>query len=141
LKKESAMKKVIRHNRSVSDELHPLVYKIMAGLAFWFALSAWIFFGAAGYTDLALAMVSLFMLISVAIPFLIWMAWRGSPVSGAEHKGTQTFRDWAAGEFETWQGRVSGREAAIEVLLPLVAVAVGLAIFGIALHLDVTVPG
>ena len=133
------MKESIRHNRHVSDELHPIVYKIMAGLALWFVLSAWIFFGSAGYTDLVLTVVSLFLLITVSIPFAIWLAWSGSGFA-REHKTGQRFRDWAAGEFETWQGRVSGKEAAIEILLPLVAVSFGLTVFGIALHFDVVIP-
>jgi hypothetical protein len=132
-------KELIRHNRPVSDHLHPLVYKTMAGLALWFALSAWAFFYDQGYTMLALAMVSLFLLMTVAIPFALWLAWRGSPVSGAHDDG-QTFHDWALGEFETWQGRLSGAEAAVQILLPLVAVAFGLTVFGLVLHFDVPTP-
>jgi hypothetical protein len=139
--KESAMtKELIRHNRPVSDHLHPLVYKAMAGLALWFALSAWVFFGDTSYTALALAVVSLFLFITVAIPFAIWLAWRGSSASGAP-ADSQSFREWASGEFETWQCRVSGGEAAVEILLPLMAVAFGLFVFGLVLHLDVPVPG
>jgi hypothetical protein len=141
MKSEGAMtKELIRHNRPIWDHLHPLVYKAMAGLALWFALSAWVFFGEEGYTALALAVVSLFLCITVAIPFAIWLAWRGSPASGAQ-ENNQTFRDWAAGEFETWQGRLSGGEAAVQILLPLMAVALGLTVFGLVLHLDVMVPG
>jgi hypothetical protein len=122
-----------------TDELHPLVYKAMAGFALWFALSAWLFFASFGYTDLVLAVVSFFMLITVAVPFMIWIAGRDSEV--AEKPGpTRRFRDWMRGEFEIWQGRVSGKEVAIEILLPLAAVAVGATIFGIALHLDVAMP-
>ncbi|HLL29121.1 MAG TPA: hypothetical protein VKT73_15895 [Xanthobacteraceae bacterium] len=127
---------IIRHNRPVSDSLHPLVYKTMAGLALWFALSAWIFFGDTSYTGFTLVIVSFFLLMTVAIPFAIWMAWEGSPVSG-EHKENQTFHDWAGGEFETWQSRLSGKEAVIQILLPLMAVAFGLTAFGIVLRLDV----
>ncbi len=126
-------KELIRHNRPVSDHLHPLVYKAMAGLALWFALSAWVFFGDTSYTALVLAVVSLFLFITVAIPFAIWLAWRGSPASGAP-ADSQSFREWASGEFETWQCRVSGREAAVEILLPLMAVAFGLFVFGLATH-------
>jgi len=141
ISKESAMtKELIRHNRPVSDHLHPLVYKAIAGLALWFALSAWVFFGDTSYTALVLAVVSLFLFITVAIPFAIWLAWRGSPASGAP-ADSQSFREWASGEFETWQCRVSGGEAAVEILLPLMAVAFGLFVFGLVLHLDVPVPG
>jgi hypothetical protein len=137
---ESAMKNKGSRHRPASSELHPLLYWAMAGLAFWFAAAAWLFFSSGGYTDLALGIVSLFLLITVAIPFVIFMAWRGSPVSGEPSSHTQTFRDWVGREFEIWEGRVSGKEAAIEILLPLVAVALGLTLFGVVLHLDVAVP-
>jgi hypothetical protein len=129
---------LIRHNRPVTGELHPLVYKAMAALALWFALSAWVFFGGADM-GLALAVVSFFLLVTVVIPFAISQAWRGSPVS-EPHSESPSFHEWAAGEFETWQCRVSGKEAAIQVLLPLMAVAFGLTVFGIVLHLDVAIP-
>jgi hypothetical protein len=125
-----------RHNHAPTDELHPALYWAMAGLALWFAFSAWLFFSAAGgYTDLALAVVSVFLLITVAIPFLIFMAWRGSPVSGSASSRRETLRHWADRELVIWQGRVSGKEAAIEILLPLLAVALGLTLFGAVLHL------
>lgn len=133
-------KELVRHNRPVSDHLHPLVYKAMAGLALWYVLSVWVFFGEESYTALALAVVSLFLFLAVGIPFALWLAWRGSPISGA-HENSQTFHDWTSGEFETWQGRLSGAEAAVELLLPLAAVAFGLTILGIVLYLDGPTPG
>jgi hypothetical protein len=109
---------MIRHNRPVSDGLHPLVYKAMAGFALWFALSAWIFFGVADYIGLALAVVSFFLFITVAVPFAIWQAWRGSQISGAR-QGSQTFRDWAAGEFETWPNSRPGKAGSTAWKRPL----------------------
>ena len=129
---------LIRHNRRVSDELHPFVYWAMVGLALWFVLSAWLLFGGAEYMGLLLAMVSVLLLIAVAVPSAIWLSWRKFPGSGAAANQSGTVREWMAGDFETWQGRVSGREAAIEILLPLAAVAFGLSAFGIALHFAVT---
>ena len=41
---------------------------------------------------------------------------------------------WLSGEFETWQGRLKGTDAAVEILLPIAAVAFGMTIFGILLH-------
>jgi len=32
----------------------------------------------------------------------------------------------------TWTGGVSGREAAVQILLPIAAVAIGMTIFGLA---------
>jgi hypothetical protein len=54
-----------------------------------------------------------------------------------------TFREWSSHSFVTCTGGVSGREAAMQILLPLPigAVAIGMTIFGLAFlfavpHLD-----
>jgi hypothetical protein len=41
------------------------------------------------------------------------------------------FRDWRSGEFAVWQARLRGLHAAIDILLPLAAVAFGLTAIGI----------
>ena len=127
---------LVRSNRPVFDYLHPLVYKAMAALALLFALSAWAFFSEESYTDLALVIVSFFLLITTAIPYAIWRAWLSSPISG-RRRDPQSFHDWAGGEFETWQGRLPGGEAVIQILLPLMAVAFGLALFGLVFRFGV----
>lgn len=35
-------REAIGHNRAISGDLHPLVYKTIIGLALWFVLSAWV---------------------------------------------------------------------------------------------------
>ena len=131
---------LIRHKRPVSDHLHPLVYQAMIGLALWFVLSAWVLLsGSEGdYTGLLLAVVSVFILIAVAIPCVLWLNWRKFPGSGAAEQESESFREWLSGDLETWQGRVSARDAVIEILLPLAAVAFGITALGIALHFTVT---
>ena len=47
---------------------------------------------------------------------------------------TASFRQWAAEDFDTWQDRVKGRNAAVEVLLPMAAIAIGMTAFAIILH-------
>ena len=37
-----------------------------------------------------------------------------------------SFRDWRSGDFAVWGSRVHGTDAAIDMLLPLAAVAFGL---------------
>jgi hypothetical protein len=44
------------------------------------------------------------------------------------------FSDWAAGQFETWQDRVKGANAAAEIILPIAAAAVGMTAFAIVFH-------
>jgi len=41
------------------------------------------------------------------------------------------FSEWGAHPFVTWTGSISGREAAIQILQPIGAVAFGMTIFGL----------
>jgi hypothetical protein len=127
--------KLIRHNRPVSGALHPLVYKAIAGLVLWYVLSVWILFSSSGYTELLFAMVTVLFFMAVAIPFALWLVWRQDRESDMPRGEGNSFRDWAHGEFETWQGRLNGANAAIEILLPIMAVAFGITAFGIVLRL------
>lgn len=47
--------------------------------------------------------------------------------------------EWAANSFATWTGDISGREASIQILLPIAAVAIGMTIFGLVFVLVVPV--
>jgi hypothetical protein len=47
----------------------------------------------------------------------------------------QSFRGWASCEFDTWQYRLTCRNAAVEVLLPIAAIAFGMTAFGVILLL------
>ncbi len=42
-----------------------------------------------------------------------------------------SFRDWRTGDFAVWGSRLHGTHAAIDMLLPLAAVAFGLTAIGI----------
>lgn len=119
--------------RTAFGDLHPLVYKTVAALAIWFVLSAWILFGGKEYTDLIFAMVAVLMLMAIGIPFALWLVWRNFAESGERRKSS--FRDWTSGEFDVWTGRLSGAGAAVEVLLPIIAVAVGITLFGLVFQL------
>ena len=118
-------------DRPGSDQLHPFVYLAIIGLALWFVLSVW-GFASDGYTDYLLVVVSGFVVIAVAIPLVLSRIDRKRP-NKLEEK-TKSLSDWAAGEFDTWQDRVKGTNAAIEILLPIAAVAFGMTAFGIVLY-------
>jgi hypothetical protein len=92
-----------RRNQPVSDHLHPLIYRAMIGLALWFVLSAWLLFGFGNghYLGLLLAVVSLFLLISVALPYLICRSRRKFQGPDATGKDGESLRDWLSGEFDT----------------------------------------
>ena len=62
----------------VSDQLHPIIYKVLAGLAIWLVVSAWIFFSQGGYLGLDLGIVSALVFIIIAIPTVIYRAGRSS---------------------------------------------------------------
>jgi len=107
--------------------LHPHVYALMMALAGWLVLSVWIFSGV-GSTDYLLAIVSGFIFIAAALPFILSRLRR----PGSE---APSFRAWGSRDFDTWTGRLRGSHAAAEILLPIAAVAFGMTAFGIVLHL------
>src|SRR6266478_5632893 len=110
-------------------DFHPGVYKIVAGLAAWFVLAAWIFAGR-GNTDFLLTVVSGFVLVAVGIPILLGLTERANRSrderrdDGRQNKGAQ-FGDWASREVDILTGPVKGIVAAVETALPIAAVAVG----------------
>jgi hypothetical protein len=114
--------------------VHPLVYAGVVGLAVWFALAAW-GFADDGYTDYLLVVVSGFVTIAVTLPLILSRIGRKEDQpADAGANGSDSFRAWAAGDLVTWQDRLKGANAAIEILLPLAAVAFGMTAFGIVLH-------
>lgn len=123
---------IIGHNRAVFDGLHPAIYKAMCGLALWFVVSAWALFSGYEYTSLIFAIVSVFFLITILVPTALWATWRRRHEDAAKNPAV-TFGDWRAATFDTWQGRLKGSEAAVQVLLPIAAVAFGLTAIGIVL--------
>jgi len=124
----------IRH-RTVQDHLHPLVYRIVIGLTLWLVLSVWAFFNTGAYVGLALAMITLFFLVIVAIPVVLWVTWLHNAAPAETRKPVESFRDWESQDFATWTGGLSGREAAMQILLPIAAVSIGMTIFGLVFYL------
>ena len=115
----------------VTRRLHPRVYALMIGLAFWLVLSVWLFAGG-GVVDYLLVIVSGFIAIAVALPLILSRV--GHINDAKEDDALQSFRDWSTADFDTWQGRLSGAQAATQILLPIAAVAIGMTVFGVALH-------
>jgi hypothetical protein len=117
-------------NGSAYSHLPFGLYGIMIGLAALFVVGAWGFAGT-DYGGLALAAVTMLFLVAVILPLALFF--------GAGRQNTtrrnMTLKDWMHGEFETSQDRVKSSNAMIEILLPLGAVAVGIAVFAIVLHL------
>lgn len=126
--------------RQVSDQLHPVVYKAAIGLALWFVLTVWLMFGGgSGYQEFDLVMVSFVIIAAFAIPAILFMS-AGKFVRTHIHReepAPGSFRAWLDGDFRSWSARTPAGEAAIQILLPLAAVAFGATLLGIALHIAV----
>jgi len=124
--------------RPVTSRLHRDVYGLLIGLALWLVLSVWLFAGA-GVTDYLLVIVSGFVFIAVALPLILSRVKRADDATEADAVKAadkpQSFRDWATSDFAISQGRLSGTQAATQILLPIAAVAFGMTAFGIALHI------
>jgi hypothetical protein len=122
----------VRHNRPTNDELHPLVYRSILGLTIWLVLSAWVLFSRGEYEGLTLSIITLFFVILTGIPVLLWLTWRRNARPNEGHGYVQSFTEWSSHPFESWTGSVSGREAVMQILLPIAAVAFGMTVFGLA---------
>jgi hypothetical protein len=128
-----------RSRHDVADHLHPRIHMAAAGLLIWFVIAAWLLFGGSGYIDLALAMISVLVFMAMAIPLALWRAnltaQRSAGFSHAAEPAPDTLDKWLRGRFATWTDQESASTAAIEILLPLAAVAFGITALGIVFNL------
>jgi hypothetical protein len=124
-----------RHNRHVTADLHPAIWKTAVGLALWYVFAAWLFFASAGYQLFALVMVSFVIFAAIGIPGAVFLTRRKFMRTRmrAEDPEPGSLRAWLASDFETWQARLSSEEAAVQILLPLAAVSIGLTVLGTAM--------
>ena len=120
--------------RLISNQLHPRVYAAIAGLAVCYVLAVWFGFAGGEDTDYLLAIASFFIVGAMALPFIAWRVWRLNRRPAAAGR-EQSFRQWATGEFDIGQGHVSGAAAAVEILLPIAAVAFGMLAFAVVARL------
>jgi hypothetical protein len=123
-----------RHNRPVSDHVPSIVYKSAAGAVLLFVTLAWIFFGGWAQMGLLLTVVSGFFFMTLAIPFALWLTWRRHRDSASTPDEVMSSREWASGEFVIWQDHLKGTNAAVEILLPIAATAVGMLTIGIVFY-------
>jgi hypothetical protein len=116
-----------------SDRLHPLIYRVIVGLALWLLVSVWYFFDTSGYIELALGVITALVFMAIAIPLALSRTSARNtgrpPDAPVDH--SENFAAWRRGNFDTWTGRCRASTAAIEVLLPIAAVAFGMTAFGI----------
>jgi Na+/glutamate symporter len=125
------------HHRPAHDGLHPLVYWSIIALTVWLVLSVWGFFDRGPYVGLTLAMITLFFMIIVGIPVLIWKTWQHKALAEETREPAQSFDSWASQRLATWTGALTGRDAAMQILLPIAAVSIGMFIFGLVYYFDI----
>jgi hypothetical protein len=124
-------RELVAHNKPVFDQLHPRIYGIAVGLIAWFALMAWVLFDRSSDVSLSLAFVSLLFLVAVLLPWSMSLIWKKYQMPYEQHPQQASFRDWRAGDFAVWGAKLHGTHAAIDALLPLMAVSFGLMGIGI----------
>jgi hypothetical protein len=117
----------------VFDQLHPRIWGAAAGLIAWFALMAWVLFDRSGDVTLSLMFVTVLFVVAIAVPWTLSLVWRKFGRPYEEHPTPSSFHDWMDGDLVVWGARLRARDAAIDVLLPLVAVSFGLTAIGIVL--------
>jgi hypothetical protein len=110
-----------------------------AGLLIWFVIAAWVLFGSSDYIELALGVISVLVFMTIAVPLALWRANVKARQSNASSRGTEqaseTLDTWLRGRFATWTDQEKASTAAIEILLPLAAVAFGITALGIVFEL------
>lgn len=127
---------VPQSNLPPNNKLHPAIYKSLIGLTIWLVLSIWLLFDRGAYIGLILAMITVFFLILTGIPTLVWLTWRRWGVND-EDEPEESFHTWASQQFNTWTGRLTGSAAAVQILLPIIAVSVGMTLFGLVFYFTV----
>ena len=121
--------------RTPSDHLHPLVYKALIFLAVWLILAVW-GFSYSGYSGLVLTVVTLFLLVAVGLPLILWRISRRNRDAGLDGGQRGSLSTWLRGGVEIWQGQLKGSDAAMQVVLPLAAAAVCMTALALVLHFD-----
>jgi hypothetical protein len=124
-------RELVAHNRPVFDQLHSSIYATAVGLVVWFALAAWTLFDRQNDIGLPLAMVSVLLLVAVLLPWSLFLVWKRYRMPHQRPPGRTSFHDWRTGDFAVWGSKIRATHAAIDMLLPLAAVAFGLTGIGI----------
>jgi len=113
----------------VFNGMHPRVYSIMVALAIWFAIWAWIGFGASGYDNYVLAVITGFIFLAIVLQLIAGHEWRQFRTWLPDR--TDDFSEWLSSEFQVNQTHMPARTAMLELLLPLMAAAFSMMAFAI----------
>jgi len=83
---------------------------------------------------LLLVIVSGFIFVVVALQLILSRVGHTNDTTEAGDSGL-SLRSWATRDFDTWQDRLSGAQAALQILLPIAVAALGMTAFGIAFRI------
>jgi hypothetical protein len=124
-----------KSKRLVTTALHPGVYAALIALSLWFVVWVWSFLGG-GETGYLLFVVSGFIGVVIALQLILSRVTRPSENSNqntaaADAKYAPSLRDWLRGDFDIQEGPLRSTEAAIIIILPIAAAAIGMMAFGI----------
>lgn len=122
---------LVSHNRPTFDRLHPVIPEIAAGLVAWFVLMAWVFFDRQSVTGLPLAFITVFFVVVGLCLSAAFLVHKRHPLNDRGQPSEMPFHDWRIGNFTVWGSKLNAGQAAIEMLLPIAAAAVGMTAFGI----------
>src|SRR5262249_10184544 len=116
--------------------IHPAIYGVIAGLALLFIACAGTF---AAHNDsyYVIAIACVFILAAIGLPYQLWRVRRHGHDRRDTSLSHRTLWGWLDADLDIWETRVRGRDAAVAILLPIVAVSVGLLCLAIVLHIDV----
>jgi len=124
--------------RPATTRLPAWVYKLLVGLAAWFALASW-FFAGPSTTDYLLFVVSAFIVVVVSLLLILSRVGRGD-IAADDAKSSRAedqlaFQDGAKWDLDAFQARLTFSQAATQILLPLATAAFGMTAIGIAFHI------
>jgi hypothetical protein len=117
----------------VTSRAHPGIYAIVIALTVWFVAAAWSFAGG-GLTNYLLAVVTGFLGVAIGLPLILFRVARARPsLQGSSSQGERQppLRDWMHWRYDTSTERLTGSEAAAQILLPIAAAAIGMTAIGI----------
>jgi hypothetical protein len=123
----------------VTSRAHPGIYAIVIGLTAWFICAVWIFAGG-GLSDYLLFVVSGFLCVAIGLPLILFRVASARPsMQGRSPQGYEqpSLRDWMRWRYDTWTERLTGADAAVQILLPIAAGAIGMTAIGIVYRLAV----
>jgi hypothetical protein len=69
-----------------TNEMQPLVYRAMIGLTIWLVLSVWALFSRGASEDITLSIITLFFVVLVGIPVVLWLTWRRNTDPNEQHE-------------------------------------------------------